>query len=260
MNIYTQDLVCISDAEGNISNFNLAFGGALTTATANIFDFLDVDDKIKVEGALKTDAPSYSVFIVNLQTRIGIIRSSVSITRKKDDDSFCFIFRDSVLEKQEAALDGLTKLPTRDYLNLVLKKAIGRAERNSSYAFTVLFLDLDGFKEVNDTAGHLIGDKLLGIVAIKLVRAVRPVDTVIRYGGDEFIVILDGVKEIEGITNAVSRIEQDISNITSVDGYPIKIGVSVGISPYESGATIERLIEVADKSMYKVKRERGNIR
>jgi len=254
MDIHTEDLICITNEKGQITESNMSYFATMGVDKDKILDYLDVEDREKVEGALNKSGPSYSVFIVNLYTRAGVFRASVSITRGKTDKEFCFIFRAAILEKETAPVDSLTKLPTRDYLSMVLNKSLGRVERNPSYNFGLLFIDLDGFKQVNDTSGHLVGDKLLQLVARKLLRAVRPVDTVIRYGGDEFIIVLDDVKSSHDIVTVSNRIEEDIKIISYIDDVPVKIGASIGFTAYTPGETIEQMIDTADKAMYDAKK------
>ncbi len=119
----------------------------------------------------------------------------------------------------------------------------------------MLFLDLDGFKYVNDSLGHLIGDKLLQSVAKRLLECVRSPDTVVRQGGDEFIVLLQELKHPQDAVFTVARLLKTVSDVHSVDSHEIYITSSIGVSVYPSdGQDGETLIRNADIAMYYAKK------
>lgn len=156
-----------------------------------------------------------------------------------------------------AFYDSLTGLPNRNYMDNMLKDTITRAtDTNKEHA--VLFADLDGFKEVNDTLGHNNGDVLLQQVAERFVKCVRSGDFVSRYGGDEFVILLTGADR----SNAHS-IAQRILNAFSlpfhIEGNDIYITPSIGISLYpKDGDNASVLIKNADSAMYKAKEKGKN--
>jgi len=149
--------------------------------------------------------------------------------------------------------DSLTDLPNRVLLNDRLTQAVFLARRHSKQ-LAVLFLDLDRFKNINDSLGHLIGDKLLQSIAERLRACVRSSDTVSRQGGDEFVVLLS---EIEHSKDAARRAESIISLLADphpVAGHDLNITVSIGISLYPTdGEDAETLIKHADAAMYHAK-------
>ena len=150
--------------------------------------------------------------------------------------------------------DFLTGLPNRTLLNDRIGQAIALAHRQRGHA-AVLFLDLDGFKKVNDSLGHLIGDKVLQSVAKRLLDCVRSPDTVVRQGGDEFIVLLQELKHPQDAVFTVARLLKTLANAHSIDSHEIRITTSIGVSIYPSdGQDGETLIRHADTAMYYAKK------
>jgi diguanylate cyclase (GGDEF)-like protein len=149
--------------------------------------------------------------------------------------------------------DALTGLPNRRLLMDRLSLAIAHARRNNS-TMAVMYLDLDGFKQVNDSLGHAAGDKLLRMIASRLVNAVRQEDTVARLGGDEFVIILQEVSFIEGVTKPVTKVIQAVSQPYEIFNQYVNITVSVGVSVYPThGEEGEALLACADLAMYEAK-------
>jgi len=156
--------------------------------------------------------------------------------------------------------DDLTNVFNYRYLNNILDRELVRAQRLNS-SMSVLFLDLDSFKEVNDQHGHLLGSKILVELAGLLKGAVRKVDAVARYGGDEYIVVLTDTNS-KGAMIVAERIRQMVEDYTFTvsEGYPIKLTISVGVASYpEHGVTKVELLHLADEAMYKGKYGRKNI-
>jgi diguanylate cyclase (GGDEF)-like protein len=119
----------------------------------------------------------------------------------------------------------------------------------------VLFLDLDGFKHINDSLGHLIGDKVLQSVAKRLLECVRAPDTVVRQGGDEFIVLLQELKHPQDAIFTVKRLLKTVADVHAIDSHEIRITTSIGVSIYpDSGLDAETLIKNADIAMYYAKK------
>jgi diguanylate cyclase (GGDEF)-like protein/PAS domain S-box-containing protein len=149
--------------------------------------------------------------------------------------------------------DFLTGLPNRSLLNDRLAQAIAMARRTSTKA-AVLFLDLDGFKHINDSLGHPAGDKLLQCVAARLQNCIRAPDTVSRQGGDEFIVLLQGLKRPEDAAITAKRLLGSLAETLSIDQHKLHITTSIGVSLYpDDGHDAETLIRNADTAMYQAK-------
>ena len=149
--------------------------------------------------------------------------------------------------------DFLTGLPNRLLLNDRLSQAIASARRHTKQV-AVLFLDLDGFKHINDSLGHPVGDKLLQSVAARLVASVRGADTVSRQGGDEFVVLLPDLQQPEDAVAMAGRILRDVATPHKVDQHELHVTTSIGVSVFpDDGADAETLIKNADTAMYQAK-------
>ena len=149
--------------------------------------------------------------------------------------------------------DFLTSLPNRMLLNDRVGQAIALAPRHMK-GVAVLFLDLDGFKHINDSLGHSIGDKLLQSIAKRLVDCVRGSDTVSRQGGDEFVVLLSEVEQPEDAAITARRMLQAVAQPHSIDQHDLHVTTSIGVSVYpDDGLNAETLIKNADTAMYQAK-------
>jgi diguanylate cyclase (GGDEF)-like protein/PAS domain S-box-containing protein len=149
--------------------------------------------------------------------------------------------------------DFLTDLPNRLLLNDRVHQAIILAERHRKKV-AVLFLDLDGFKHINDSLGHPIGDKLLQSITKRLVDCVRGSDTVSRQGGDEFVVLLSEVEQSEDAAIAARRMLKVVADPHPIDKHDLHITTSIGVSVYpDDGLDAETLIKNADTAMYQAK-------
>ncbi len=150
-----------------------------------------------------------------------------------------------------ATHDSLTSLPNRFILSDRIGQAIFHAKRNKSL-FALLFIDLNGFKSINDKAGHAMGDLYLKKVALALTRNVRSSDTVSRIGGDEFVVLLVGIANTDEPKKVASKLIKIIR--LSVDEEENSVTASIGISTYPAdGEDADLLLKVADHAMYKAK-------
>jgi diguanylate cyclase (GGDEF)-like protein/PAS domain S-box-containing protein len=151
--------------------------------------------------------------------------------------------------------DALTGLPNRLLLNDRIGQAIAFAQRHENQA-AVLFLDLDGFKHINDSLGHPIGDKLLQLLAKRLVNCVRTTDTVSRQGGDEFVVLISEGHQPEYAAAVSRRLLHVVAEASSIEKHDLHITASIGISIYpDDGRDAETLIKNADTAMYHAKED-----
>lgn len=157
-----------------------------------------------------------------------------------------------------AQYDQLTKLPNRSLFHDRLQHAIDRATRNKN-KIGLMFIDLDGFKNVNDTLGHQAGDELLQIIAERLTNIIRTEDTVARFGGDEFTVILEELQHSDGAIVAAKKVLQTVAEAAYLSGQEVSIGASIGISIYpDNGVDASILIKNADTAMYQAKKQGKN--
>jgi diguanylate cyclase (GGDEF)-like protein len=161
------------------------------------------------------------------------------------------------LSEQQALHDPLTKLGNRALFRDRVEHAFTRARRRSD-AIAVIFIDLDRFKPVNDTFGHDVGDRVLVVVAERLQEAVRAGDTVSRFGGDEFAILLEDITDTSDVTRVARRIIDSFREPIPVRGGPVTMRVSLGIAMNEDGATdVDGLIRDADVAMYLAKGRGG---
>ena len=174
-----------------------------------------------------------------------------------------------------AHTDALTQLPNRAAVIQRLNKAIAHANRHAGYGFAVLFMDLDRFKQINDTLGHAAGDDLLRQVSQRLVNALRPGDALARMepqedtgsevaarmGGDEFVVVLEGVNSSETVTLIAQRVLEELSEPYLVGSTPVQTGASIGVVLHlaqpgqdRPSASAQDVLRNADTAMYEAKR------
>jgi len=187
---------------------------------------------------------------------IGIIESARDITEHL---SVQYELREqkNVLSHQ-AHHDALTGLPNRVLFNDRLEQAIEVAKRGRTNV-ALLFIDLDHFKEINDSLGHAVGDEILKIVSKKLQEAIRDEDTVARLGGDEFTIILGELSRSQDASFIASKILESLAKPMVVNDNTLYVSSSIGISVYpEDGASAENLLKYADSAMYKAKDEGRN--
>ena len=163
------------------------------------------------------------------------------------------------LEKEhQAGHDALTGLPNRTHLQASLAAELAQSKRDGR-PFGLLLIDLDRFKEVNDTLGHHVGDQLLIHFAERLSNAVRPSDHVARLGGDEFAVIVPDADEAEALSVA-ERIRASLEHPVSLEGMRLEIGASIGLAMHPEHALLaEDLLRLSDVAMYVAKESRGGV-
>ncbi len=161
--------------------------------------------------------------------------------------------------KNQSYIDDVTELFNQRYLDKVLDKEIERSKRTGC-AFSVLFIDVDHFKRVNDSEGHLVGSNVLGQLGRVLNRAIRNTDYGFRYGGDEFLLVLVGMDATEA-TESAERIRHSVENsVFRVDGVDIRVTLSIGVSSFpEHAKTKEKIVRLADEAMYYGKNKSRNI-
>ena len=159
---------------------------------------------------------------------------------------------------RSSELDGLTGLPNRLLLIDRLTQALTHAKRHDS-RLALLFLDLDQFKQINDTLGHKVGDAVLRSVGHCLNACVREVDTVCRLGGDEFVLLLTEIAGAADPGLVAQKLVASLAQLTQVDGVAVRVSASIGISVFpDDAADVERLVDCADRAMYRSKRAGGN--
>ena len=170
---------------------------------------------------------------------------------------------DTVIQKGERALhasfhDALTGLPNRALFNDRLEHSVAQAKRHG-FTLAVMFIDLNGFKAINDRHGHAVGDALLQSVADRLQENTREDDTISRYGGDEFLYLLMSIDDDKHILQVAEKIAAAIQKPCALSVGDVIVKSSIGIAVFpKDGSTASELIESADKAMYRAKRAKVN--
>jgi diguanylate cyclase (GGDEF)-like protein len=150
--------------------------------------------------------------------------------------------------------DSLTDLPNRSLFSDYLKLAIERSKRQTDYLFAVLFLDLDRFKYINDSLGHSYGDQLIIEITKRLQQCLRQVDTVSRFGGDEFAILLDGIKDPSDAIRVAEKIQQELLRPFELGGHEAFTSASIGIALSSGGYDQpDYILRDADTAMYRAK-------
>jgi len=188
------------------------------------------------------EATWLNVQVVRLGNGIAITSRDVTEHRRRSDHV-----------NYLANHDHLTGLANRTLLNERLRQAILRAQ-NHGHNVAVFLLDIDYFKQINDSLGHVDGDILLATVGQRLLSSVRESDTVARLGGDEFVIVLPEFGTLQDVRHCAQQIMHNASQPIEVNGRQISLTLSVGISIFpEGGRTAEELLRNADTAMYSVK-------
>jgi len=192
---------------------------------------------------MRRDGLEMAVF--EAQTSLAQVRAALMGTQE-----------DERRARHKAAHDDLTELPNRGYFIQRITHELSRSDVHQR-SFAVMFLDLDGFKGVNDNHGHAAGDELLRIVAARLRRLVRAQDMVCRAGGDEFACLIEGLHDRVQLAHMASKIVETISAPCTLDGLQLCVQASIGIAiAPQDGCNADVLLRNADAAMYAAKRQR----
>jgi diguanylate cyclase (GGDEF)-like protein/PAS domain S-box-containing protein len=191
--------------------------------------------------------------VVPLLDDVGLVTGTLSIYRD---------ISERILDKERLAFlahhDQLTGLPNRYLLIERLERMIEQAKRDNRF-FALLFIDLDNFKEVNDTAGHAAGDRILKRTALLLKQALRTSDTVARFGGDEFVVLLSHTRNRDDVGLVVRHLCSVLHNDISLGDKKIPLTASIGLASYPlDGTSSDALLSYADTAMYEAKKNHKN--
>ncbi len=171
---------------------------------------------------------------------------------------FALLLRAREVNQALALHDPLTALPNRRLLEDRFDQYVAQSQRNGG-GFGLLYIDLDGFKSVNDRYGHRVGDGLLVEVAKRLVAGIRQVDTVARIGGDEFIVLAGGIADTEVLKHLGETLLTDLNGNAYVDGHKLELRASLGAALYpQDGRNLDSLMKSSDLKMYQDK-QRGKV-
>jgi len=222
------------------------------------------DDKHVIEG-LDAGAHDYVAKPFKKEILAARVRSAVNMKQSRDqlvqlnEQLRAESLNRKRLEEQlrhDALHDALTGLANRSLLVAQLENAIKRSERRAGYLFALLFLDLDRFKQINDSLGHQVGDQLLIETANRLRACVRGTDTIARLGGDEFVALLDDVTDVTDAIRGAERILEELAKPIRLDGKEVFTAASIGIAVSSTGyERPEIILRDADTAMYRAKHE-----
>lgn len=269
--------IYITDREGRILSVNQSFSRLTGYQSAevigkhpNILNPSQQDSRFYQQLWRKLRANgSWSGEVWNQNKGGAISPQWLSISALKNDRHevthyFAFFHDISELKRKEKQIsimaysDALTKLPNRAALEFRLAKAIARAERDRG-ALAIFFIDLDNFKNINDSLGHDKGDQVLIEVANRLLQTIRSEDTLCRLGGDEFILLSENIENEHAVYILANRILTTLQRPIEMEPNTIYMNASIGISLFpDDGQTIQELIKNADMAMYKAKSEGKN--
>lgn len=267
--------VVLIDANGRIEYLNsvaekfcgCSSYGALHRPVSEVFENFDLHRNKRTSTAMEDSLRAgrqitkETVMVLKGENRCVIEELATPLyDRNRKIAGTVSILRDVTEMRQEterliyaADHDMLTGLPNRNLLRNRMEQAIARAHRKHG-TFALLFLDLDGFKEINDTMGHAAGDALLVKVAQRLIYAVREEDTVARLGGDEFVVLLEGPTQENDVKSIVTKICKTLREPYQLDSQSASVSVSIGTSLFpDDGHDPEDLLVHADAAMYREK-------
>ncbi len=188
------------------------------------------------------------LFIAPVPNAEGVITHHIGVINDVTD-----LIRYQEQLEYQANYDSLTRLPNRNLLRDRLQHALIVAQRHHK-GVAVVFIDLDGFKNVNDSLGHSVGDRLLSVVAERLARCTRTSDTVARHGGDEFVIVMTDTVDEQSLIAWMERVRASISEPVWLDGTELYVGCSMGASLFpQDGDDAETLMKKADLAMYRAK-------
>lgn len=187
---------------------------------------------------------------------VQLENENLRLTNERLKQALADASRRGIESERLAHHDVLTGLPNRLLLKEHLQKKIDEAVKRQSQ-LALLFIDLDGFKTVNDRYGHIVGDRLLAAVAKRIVGSIRSHDLACRFGGDEFVVLLTNVSEATVAASIAKTIRDRISECYSIDAHTCRITASIGLALYPSdGEHGDALLRRADAAMYNCKQVR----
>lgn len=268
----THDSVISIDVSGKILSWNkgserlFAYTSEeIIGQSINILQYQkDLMDFSKIIGALQKDSEIHKEIRLIKKTGESIyVDLSLSLLRDEDEKIIGIIgYAQDISQRKEmeeklhfqVQHDVLTGLPNRTLFNDRLEQAIIKTQRNKAVKIALFFIDLDRFKEINDTLGHNIGDGVLKEVAFRMSQEIRQVDTLSRLGGDEFTIIVEELHRVEDSSLLAQKILDALAEPMIIDSHKIFISASIGISICPDNTTIlHDLIKYADQAMYRAK-------
>ena len=195
----------------------------------------------------RCDTPVWAIVVIIISLILLLVISIFAIFNCKK------LIEECNSAKKLASIDPLTGLLNRQAINKIFEDKLTVQHRGST-GFSIIFIDINGLKSINDKYGHLVGDCVLKVFAQSLSNSIRFSDYVGRWGGDEFIVLVSGMRSDADFSVFCSKLQQETSKIITVEGHEIKISASFGYARARvDGESVSDLIRVADSRMYKNK-------
>ena len=273
--------IAIVSTDGRFQRVNQAFCKTIGYTAAELLNmtFIDITppDDINTHLAmdkrlLKGEMSQYAIEKRYVHKEGHLIHAILQVALIQDDKGapqnligqIIDITQRKVAEEQlrhNAFHDTLTTLPNRTLFLDHVQRAIGHAERQNHYAFAVFVLDLDRFKVINDSLGHAAGDELLKVIGQRLAANIRPGDTVARFGGDEFAILLDGMQKTDEVQLIAEQIQHSLSIPLRIAEHDNDISLTASIGIILSSSRRQRAEEYvrdADTAMYRAKEQGGN--
>ena len=263
--IVTPDLRCL---KVNHSLCNILGYSETQLLESSFQQFVQPDDLtnllVNIDKLLKGQLATYQVEHRYLYRRGPVVwvLLSISIVQNPESEAHLIFQIQDITDRKraeeqlvhDALHDGLTGLPNRALFMDHLKQAVERGKRRKDYLYAVLFLDLDRFKIINDSLGHLVGDQLLVGIARRLETCLRATDTVARLGGDEFTILLEDLGEPMETIQVAERIQRELAVPFKLAGQEVFTTVSIGVAPSTTGyAKADDILRDADTAMYRAK-------
>jgi len=200
-------------------------------------------------------------FIIGIAGAIIALLFMLTLLSKQKAKNQTAMLANEISEKEKVQFeleylanhDTLTHLPNRHYITNFIENRV-RYSKTSQQKFTILFIDLDHFKDINDTLGHAVGDEMLKKLPVMFNKVFRHDDVIARMGGDEFVVFLPGMMSIEHVTNLVERFLHSLEEPIQIDEHLIRLTGSVGVAFYpQHGSNVTELLSHADAALYRAK-------
>lgn len=274
---FLSEAVVIVDKDGKIRYLNPAFSQQLSYPVDRLLGLpvttiqgdkqKTADNKFALANIYRTGGWQGRVYMIDGEQQEVEQLLQVDRVLNKQNLPICFILRfNSIVNEQEsngallelAYHDELTGLANRALFNQLLAHEITQSSRNQK-RFALLFVDLDGFKHVNDTLGHDAGDLLLCTIAERLEKSLRKSDVVARLGGDEFVVIMNNIIEADTVANVAEKIIRQVHKPVHSGPHILEVGCSIGIAIYpDNGKESEEIMHHADIAMYRAKQQGGS--
>jgi diguanylate cyclase (GGDEF)-like protein len=252
---FAEIILFLRNALANLTGDNQTFHSDLMGTTDRIREIIKIEDirelRTRVTGEVNQLKEMIAEKQINYKAQISQLSEKITVLQQKLEEA-----------KAEASIDGLTGVANRRSFDFTIQRWVIGYEKNES-PFTVAIIDLDNFKQINDSYGHQVGDQVLAQTAAVLAKNIRGDDFLARYGGEEFIVLISGLRLAESekrFSEVLKQIEARHFGCrkTELEEVPVSVTASCGIAEYAFGEKARDLISRADEALYEAKRAGKN--